>query len=307
MIDEAAYGERQIRSYDFRIPDRFSKEELRSIQLLHENFARMASSSLSAFLRSVVEVELMSVQEEIFEDFADSLTPPHVLGLASADPLDGTLLVHVDPAIIFPIIDRILGGPGQPLMELRALTDIELTMTERVLSNILGVLAEAWSSVVDMEPQINSLEANPRFSQPVAPNEVLVKMLFRLQLSNHEGALNICFPYVMLEPILPKISAHEWFSRRIEEDEEKDRQFTDQLEERVKNVAVPLVVELGKTKITLAELLRLEPGDVLTLQQKIDDPLPVFVREKETFLAVPGKVGKHLACKIVADLFEEGV
>ncbi len=286
----------KVRVYDFKRPDKFSKDHIRTLQLLHENFARLLTTAFSASFRTMVQATVVSVQQETYQEFEASLSSPTTIGIISLAPLEGKAILELSQDIAFPMVDRLFGGPGNQLEYSRALTDIEQTVIKSVYKTILRNLAEAWKNVVSFQPKLDGMETNPVFAQIIAPSEMVVHITVNIKLGEHNGDLNLCLPYILLEPVLSKLSAKQWFAREQKKQSNEEKYS---LEKRVKDVALPVSVELGKATLTIEEFIQLEQDDVLQLEKKITDLLDIYVGGLSKFRGSPGRKGKRLALRIV--------
>jgi len=210
--EEAADGTRKIKIYDFKRPDKFSKEQIRTISMMHDTFARLATTSLTALLRSKVHVFVASVDQLTYEEFVRSVPTPTTLAIISMEPLKGNALMEIDPAITFTMIDRLFGGPGEGSKFNHELTEIESTMMEGVIVRLLGNLREAWTGVLDLRPRLIQIDTNPQFAQIVPPSDMVVLVTLEASVCDVEGMINICFPYPTIEPVIEKLSYSFWFS-----------------------------------------------------------------------------------------------
>ncbi len=198
---------KNIRIWDFRRPDKFSKDQIRTISFMHETFARLTTTSLSAQLRSLVNVHVVSVDQLTYEEFIRSIPSPTALAVINMDPLKGSSILEIDPAITFSIIDRIFGGPGEGSKINRELTEIERTVMESIIVRLLGNMREAWSQAIDLRPRLGQIETNPQFAQIVPPSEMIVLVTLETKIEEVEGMMNFCIPYLTIEPIISKLSA----------------------------------------------------------------------------------------------------
>ena len=203
---------RKIKIYDFRRPDKFSKEQMRTVQNMHETFARLTTTSLSASLRILVNVHVASVDQLTYEEFIRSIPTTTTLAVVSMDPLKGQIILEIDPAVTFTIIDRLFGGAGEGSKLTRELTDIEHSVMEGIIVKILGNLREAWTQVIDLRPRLSQIEVNPQFAQIVPPTEMVVLVTLETKIGDVEGMMNLCIPYLTIEPIISKLSAQYWYS-----------------------------------------------------------------------------------------------
>jgi flagellar motor switch protein FliM len=295
---------RKIKIYDFKRPDKFSKEQIRTVSLMHETFARLTTNSLSASLRSLVHVHVASVDQLTYEEFIRSIPTPTTLAIVSMDPLKGQSILEIDPAVTFSIIDRLFGGTGEGIKVQRELTDIEQSVMEGIIVRILGNMREAWTQVVDLRPRLSNIETNPQFAQIVPQTEMVVLITLETKVGEVEGMMNLCIPYMVLEPIISKLSAQYWYSsvRRGPSTENLNI-----LKEQLANVEVPMVAEFGRIDIPIRDVLAIRVGDVIRLYNtRVSDSMALNVGNKKKFLCRPGVVGKKMAVQITKKTEEIG-
>jgi len=283
---------KNVQPYDFSRASKFSKDQIRTIQMIHETFARLFSSTLSAKIRTLTRIKVVSVEEVTYEDFISTVSNPSIIAIFSLPPLEGNAVMDISPQIGFPLMDRLLGGSGEGEEEARELTDIELNIMESVLTDALNFIKDAWSNVVTLSPKLEILESNPYFVQIVPPNEMIVLVNLEAEVGEKSGRINLAVPYVMLESVLPKLSIQKWFAtyRRTVSPETPLK-----VEKRLLRTNVVLSAELGSTYITLKDFLNLEVGDVLQLQTRVNDDIDLYVGNKLKFKGRPGQVGKNIA------------
>ena len=305
---------RKIKIYDFKRPDKFSKEQLRTVSNMHETFARLTTTSLSAQLRSLVHVHVASVDQLTYEEFIRSIPSPTTLAVVNMDPLKGNAVLEIDPSITFCMIDRLFGGRGVTANnnnnKSRDLTDIEQSVMEGIIVRVLANMREAWTQVIDLRPRLGQIETNPQFAQIVPPSEMVVLITLETKVGDEEGMLNFCIPYLTIEPIISKLSSQYWFSsvRRS-----STTQYLGTLKEKLASVDMDVVAEVGSINIPVRDVLSLRTGDIVRLSNtKVGDPLVLSVGNKKKFYCQPGVVGKKMAVQITgkledvtADDFEE--
>lgn len=293
----ATVGEqKKVKIYDFRRPDKFSKDQIRTLQMMHETFARLTTTALSAQLRALVSVHVGSVDQLTYEEFIRSIPNPTTLAVINMDPLKGSAVLEIDPSITYTIIDRLFGGPGEPTKITRELSDIELSVMEGIIVRILGNLREAWSTVIDLRPRLGNIETNPQFAQIVPPNDMVVLITLETKVGDVEGMTNLCIPYITIEPIITKLSAQYWYSsiRRGETDENRVI-----IQERLDQVEIPLRCEVGDTELSMEDILGLHLGDVVKLgSTHIKADMTVKVGDRKKFKCRPGRIGNRLAVQI---------
>jgi flagellar motor switch protein FliM len=297
-----AADSRKIKIYDFKRPDKFSKEQIRTVSIMHETFARLTTTSLSAQLRSMVHVHVASVDQLTYEEFIRSIPTPTTLAIINMDPLKGNAILEVDPAITFSIIERLFGGSGEGARFQHELTDIESSVMEGIIVRILGNMREAWSTVIDLRPRLGQIDTNPQFAQIVPPTEMVILVTLETKIGDVEGMMNFCIPYLTIEPIVGKLSAQYWYSsvRRNATSENLNV-----LKEKLATVDVNVVAEIGKISIPVRDVLSLQRGDVIRLHgARTDEPYSLNIGNKPKFLCRPGLIGKKLAVQITKRIAE---
>ena len=286
----------KITNYDFKRPERVGKEQMRALQTLHEGFGRNFGAALSALLRSIVEVKLTSVDQLTYSEFVFSLENPTCFNLLKAEPLEGNLILDINPSILYPIIDRLLGGGREtgPLAR-RPLTEIELRLVSRITSLFLAEMKHAWENVLDLKLQVVQVESNPQLVQIVPPNEVVVLISFELTIGDLRGMMNLCIPYNSIERISGKLSANSWIAYG------KKQATQDTIDLISKSVCTSLVemrVRLAQTSISTGELIGLRVGDIITTDKDVHSPLVVLVEDIPKYFAKPGSFKGHKAILI---------
>jgi len=291
---------RKIKIYDFKRPDKFSKEQIRTVSIMHETFARLTTTALSAQLRSLVHVHVASVDQLTYEEFIRSIPNPTTLGIINMDPLKGSAILEIDPAITFSIIDRLFGGQGESTKVNRDLSDIEQSVMENIIVRILGNLREAWSQVIDLRPRLGQIETNPQFAQIVPPTEMVVLVTLETKVGEVEGMMNFCIPYLTIEPIIGKLSAQYMYSSVRSGSTTENLNI---LKERLSSIEVLLIAEIGNMNLTVRDVLSLQSGDVIRLPNvSVRDSMVLKVGTRDKFLCRPGVVGNKAAVQITKKL-----
>jgi len=288
--------EKKIRKYDFKRPNKFAKDQLRTLEMIHENYARLISTFLSGYLRSFVNVEVISVEQLTYYEFTNSLSNPTIMGLSSFNPLSGNLIMEVNPSITFGVIDRVLGGPGRGEYKIRNFTEIELTIMKNIIAKLFKLLTEPWNNVIEVSPKLEKLETNSQFAQIVSPNETIALITMKVRLDEKEGIVNLCIPHLTIEPIIDKISTKYWFKNSSRNATSEDINI---IKSRLEAAVVPLKVFLGESEIPVEDVLGLQLGDVIQLNTKCNQPLEMYVDNKIKFMVKPGMKKKKLAVKVV--------
>lgn len=287
----------QISVYDFKRPERVSKDQMRAFQGLHEGFSREFGAALSGMLRTIVEVKLISVDQLTYSEFVFSLENPTCFNLLKADALDGHLILDLNPSIIFPIVDRLLGGGRAPTQSVprRPLTEIELRLVARITDKVIDGLRTAWSNVCELRLKVTQVESNPQLVQIVPPNEVIVLISFEITMGEMRGIMNLCIPFNTIEPLAGKLSSNTWSTYT---QKQPDRRQTLNLETGVAQAGVDVVVVLAETKLTAGEVMHLEVGDVIVTEKDRHAPLEVCVEGRPKFEASPGLLKGHKAVRV---------
>jgi flagellar motor switch protein FliM len=292
----ATQEQRKVKIYDFRRPDKFSKDQIRTLQMMHETFARLTTTALSAQLRALVSVHVASVDQLTYEEFVRSIPNPTTLAVINMDPLKGSGVLEIDPSITFTIIDKLFGGIGESSRITRELTDIELSVMEGIIVRILGNLREAWSNVIDLRPRLGNIETNPQFAQIVPPNDMVVLITLETKVGEVEGMTNLCIPYITIEPIISKLSAQYWYSSIRKGTTDENLAI---IQGRLENVELLVVAEIGEVSITMAEVLDLKVGDVIKLPDtKVNSDMVLRVGGRKKYKCRPGVIGSRVAVQI---------
>ncbi|MBM7571829.1 flagellar motor switch protein FliM [Aquibacillus albus] len=292
--------DKKVRVYDFKRALRFSKDQIRSISRIHENFARLLTTYFSAQLRTYVHISVASVDQIPYEEFIRSIPTMTILNIYSASPLNGRIIFEFNPNIAYAMLDRMLGGKGGSVNKVENLTEIEMTLMSQLFEKALDNLQEAWGSVVEIDPVLEEFEVNPQFLQLVSPNETVVVVSLNTTIAESTGMINICIPHVVLEPIIPKLSVHYWMQKENSK-ESKPEEYKN-LSDTIETALVDMKVILGESTISMNELLHLNQHDMIQLDQKIDSPLPLLVDSQPKFFVQPGKKSKRLAVQILEEI-----
>ena len=288
-----------ILPYDFRRPNRIAKEQVRTLQMMHDTFARSVSSSLSAYLRSMVEVQLTSVEQLTYGEFMLSIVPPSSFGIFEMAPLKGGAVLDMNPHLVFPMIDRILGGPGRASIEVRELTEIERALVERIFRRALVDLQQAWQQVGRFEARLLNLETNPQFLQLASSNDIAMLVTFDVRVGEVDGVMSLCLPLAMLEPILPKLMTQRWFGTSASAEAGK---VSDEIETHLQSTRLEVRAVLAEVQMSIGELTQLRPGDVLPLPGGQELPVRLEVEGRPRFSGRAGRRQRRCAVEITSTL-----
>ncbi len=293
---KAEEEQKKVKTYDFKRPDKFSKDQIRTLYMIHENFGRLWNTYLSSTLRTLINVEVVSVEQFTYQEFVQSLANPSVISILAIPPLKGNVILEIDTGIAFAMIDRIFGGAGESSIKPRTLTEIEEAVVKRSLVKALENFRDAWLNVVAMSPRIERMEANPAFTQIVPPSDMVVIITMKINIGDVEGFVNICMPYLVLEPVMNKLTTTFWVASSATKEQHPEQVKI--LERKVTHTRVPMIVELGSISISIREFLNLNFGDVLQLDTMVEDELPVVIGSNPKFYCRPGTFGKRAAVQI---------
>ena len=283
--------QRQITLYDFKRPNRVSKEQLRSIKAIHDKMARNLASNISSLMRSIVEIQLHSVDQMTYGEFLMSLPSPTSFNVFSLKPLDGKGVIEINPSIVFPMIDRLLGGPGMPFDTNREFTDIELNLLDQILRVITQNMKEIWSPIMDLYPVIEAKESSPNVVQIVAQNEIVIMVVMEIVIGQTSGMMNICYPVISIESLLPKLASRDLMLSETSGRKSRNKE----LRALIRGARIELEAVLGYAKLNMKEILDLEVGDIIKLNRAADDSVMVKVDGREKFVAEFG-VKRYRRC-----------
>lgn len=293
----------KVKPYDFRRPQKFSKDHIRTLELIHDNYARIISNYLTAQVRNNVKVRIESVQQITYEEFIHSVSNPTILTVFKMPPLSGSILFETNPQFVFEIVDVLLGGNGMGKYKLREFTDIDKNIIKHVNNGLISNLKLAWEDVLEVQPEIEGLETNPALNQTLAPNEPVALITFSVDMGSSNTFINICIPYLSIEKVLDKLVVQYWFQ---ENNENLLKESKEKLRERLNFVDVNLSATLGDTSITVDEFLKLSVGDVIPLNVKSSEPVKLEIENEPYFYAKPGIIGKNIGVQIL-DIIDKDV
>ena len=277
--------EKQVKDYDFKRPTKFSKEHLRTLEIIFEHYGRLLSTSMPVYLRKSVQVAVTSSETVIFSEFSNSLSNPVILGIVDFQPLGGTILIELASQLGYAMIDRMLGGAGDPLEKSREFTEIEMTIIEKMMVIFMQLMREPWKNVVDINPMMERIETNSQFAQIIAPNDMIAIVTLNIKIGDVEGFMNVCLPFFTLESVMDKLNTKFWYANMQEQSNED---FEEYIEALIKRVNVPVKAVLGKTSISVTDFVNLQVGDIIRLDTEVEQDLTVYVGNIKKFTALPG-------------------
>jgi flagellar motor switch protein FliM len=287
----------KVTVYDFKRPERVGKEQMRALQTMHEGFGRNFGAALSALLRNIVEVKLTSVDQLTYSEFVFSLENPTCFNLINASPLEGQLILDINPSILFPIIDRLLGGSTMSTASVRRpLTEIELRLVSRITGLFLTEMQHTWENVLKFELSVDRVESNPQLVQIIPANEVVIVISFELTVGETRGMINLCIPFNSIERISHKLTSNSWVSYSKRPPSAESIQL---ISDRIADAPVEVVVELAETTISTADLINLRVGDIIATEKDVAEPLVVSVEGKAKYFARPGQYKGRKAIEVL--------
>ena len=294
--------EKQVKNYDFSRPTKFSKEHLRTLEIIFEHYGRLISTNLPVYLRKNVQVSVASSETVTFSEFSNALSNPSVLGIVNFAPLNGNIIIEIATNLCYAMLDRMLGGSGQPLEKSRDFSDIELTILQKLLVMFTQLMREPWKNVVEISPVLSRLETNPQFAQVIAPSDMIAIVTLNMKIGDVEGMVNICLPFFTLEDVMDKLNTKYWFSTM---QENHDEHYEEYIESMIRRVDIPIKAVLGKSTISVNDFLNLQVGDCIRLDSRVDTDMNVYVGNIKKFTALPGTDRDSYAVQITSVIREE--
>lgn len=299
--DMSDASDKQVKNYDFKRPTKFSKEHLRTLEIIYEHYGRLLSTNLPVYLRKNIQVSVASSETVIFSEFTNALSNPVILGIVNFQPLGGTILIELAAQLGFAIIDRMLGGAGDPLEKNRDFTEIEMTIIEKMMVVCMQLMREPWKNVVDINPVMERIETNSQFAQVIAPNDMIAIVTLNMKIGDVEGFMNVCLPFFTLENVMDKLNTKYWYANMQEKNEED---FQENIEALIKRVDIPVKAALGKTNISVNDFVNLQIGDIIRLDTDVDHDLTVYVGNIKKFTALPGSSKDKYAVRVTSVIRE---
>ena len=294
--------EKQVKNYDFSRPTKFSKERLRTLEIIFEHYSRLISTNLPVYLRKNVQVSVASSETVTFSEFSNALSNPSVLGIVNFAPLNGNIIIEIATNLCYTMLDRMLGGSGQPLEKSRDFSDIELTILQKLLVMFTQLMREPWKNVVEISPVLSRLETNPQFAQVIAPSDMIAIVTLNMKIGDVEGMVNICLPFFTLEDVMDKLNTKYWFSTM---QENHDEHYEEYIESMIRRVDIPIKAVLGRSTISVNDFLNLQVGDCIRLDSRVDTDMNVYVGNIKKFTALPGTDRDSYAVQITSVIREE--
>lgn len=295
-------GDKQVKDYDFKRPAKFSKEHLRTLEIIYEHYGRLLSTNLPVYLRKNIQVSVSSSETVTFSEFTNSLSNPVILGIVDFQPLNGDIIIELASNLGFAMIDRMLGGQGQPLDKARDFSEIEMIILEKLMVVCMQLMREPWKNVIDINPVMERIETNAQFAQVIAPSDMIAIVTMNVKIGDVEGHMNVCLPFFTLEDVMDKLNTKYWFSTMQKESTEN---YSESLEAMLKRVDVPVRAVLGKSLVSVNDFINLQLGDVIRLGTGVASEMDVYVGNIKKFTALPGSNGDKYAVWVMSVIREE--
>jgi len=300
--DMQGADDKQVKDYDFRRPVKFSKEHLRTLEIIFEHYGRLLSTNLPVYLRKNVQVSVTSSETVTFSEFSHTLSNPVILSIVNFAPLPGNIIMEISLDLGFAIIDRMLGGQGTTLERTRDFSEIEMAILEKIMVVCMQLLREPWKNVVEIHPVMDRIETNAQFAQIIAPSDMIAIVTLNIKMGEVEGLMNVCLPYFTLEGIMDNLNTKFWYSTM---QDVSDENYAEYLEALLKRVNVPLRAVLGRSSISVNDFMNLQLGDIIRLDSEVNSDLMVYVGNIKKFTAVPGSSKDKYAVQVTSVLGEE--
>ncbi len=295
-------GEKQVKDYDFARPSKFSKEHLRTLEIIFEHYGRLLSTNLPVYLRRNVQIEVMNSEAVTYQEFSNALSNPVLLGIVNFAPLQGSIIIEMATNLGYAIVDRMLGGKGEALEKVREYSEIELLILERIFIVCVNLLHEPWQNVVEIHPRLERIETNSQYAQIISPSEMIAIITINVKIGDVEGLMNICLPFITVEDVIDKLNTKYWYANMQQYDE---TDYADAIEVLIRKAQIPLKAVLGSSTISVSDFSMLQVGDIIRLDRKAEEELDVYVGNIKKFTALPGASGDNYAVRVTEVIREE--
>jgi flagellar motor switch protein FliM len=292
--------ERPIHLYDFKHPDRISKDQLRALRTIHDSFSRSFGTYLSGMLRTLVDINLLSIDQATYSEYMLSLSVPSCIYIVASKNLKGAAIMEISPQFALTVVDRLLGGTGNRVGNIRELTIIEQNILRKMVESGLSILTDAWRHVYRLNLYIESFESNPQFVQIAPASETAAVVSFEIIIRDMTFPMNLCFPYFVLDPLIQNLST-SWSNVGIKRPSNRE---SEAVRTRVQLSKLPLVVKLGSARLPMKDLAQVRVGDVIRLDERADEYLKIVVNGKPKFWCEPGISKARRAVRIVRRVSE---
>lgn len=295
-------SDKPVKNYDFARPSKFSKEHLRTLEIIFEHYGRLLSTNLPVYLRKSIQVEVMNSEAVTYSEFSNALSNPVLLGIINFAPLKGTILMEIATNVGYAMVDRMLGGAGVPLEKAREFSEIELLIIERLMTVCVNLLHEPWENVVELSPRLERIETNSQFAQIISPSEMIAIVTINMKMGDVEGLMNVCLPYITLDKVMDRLNTKFWFSSQQDKEE---LSYSGMVEDLIVKAPIPVKAVLGNSSISVNDFAGLQVGDIIRLDRKVEDEMNIYVGSMKKFKALPGVSGDNYAVRVTSIIREE--
>lgn len=295
-------GEKQVKDYDFARPSKFSKEHLRTLEIIFEHYGRLLSTNLPVYLRKNVQIEVMNSEAVTYQEFSNALSNPVLLGIVNFAPLQGSIILEMATNLGYAIVDRMLGGKGEALEKVREYSEIELLILERIFIVCVNLLHEPWQNVVEITPRLERIETNSQYAQIISPSEMIAIITINVKIGDVEGLMNVCLPYITVEDVIDKLNTKYWYANMQQYDE---TDYAEAIEVLIRKAQIPIKAVLGTSTVSVADFSMLQVGDIIRLDRKAEEELDIYVGNIKKFTALPGASGDNYAVRVTEVIREE--
>ena len=295
-------AEKQVKDYDFARPSKFSKEHLRTLEIIFEHYGRLISTNLPVYLRKNVQIEVMNSEAVTYQEFSNALSNPVLLGIVNFAPLQGSIIIEMATNLGYAMVDRMLGGRGDSLDKVREFSEIELLIIERIFVVCVNLLREPWQNVLEIAPRLERIETNSQYAQIISPSEMIAIVTISMKIGEVEGLMNICLPYITVEDVIDKLNTKYWYANMQQYDE---TDYAEAIELLIRKAQIPVKAILGTSTISVSDFSMLQIGDIIRLDRGAEEELDVFVGNIKKFTALPGSSGDNYAVRITEVIREE--
>ncbi len=293
--------EKHVKNYDFKRPAKFSKEHLRTLEIIYEHYGRLVSTNLAVYLRKNIQISVASSETVTFSEFSNALSNPVILGIINFNPLPGNIIIDMSCNLGFSMIDRMLGGQGVPLEKNREFSEIEMAILEKLMIICMQMMREPWKNVLDISPMMERIETNSQFAQMIAPSDMIAIVTLNVKIGEVEGLMNICLPFFTLEDIIDKLNTKFWYSTMQAKSSENYEEYIESL---IRRVSIPVKAVLGKSSVSVNDFVNLQPGDIIRLDKGVDSELNIYVGNLKKFTALPGSSKDKYAVRVTSVIRE---
>jgi flagellar motor switch protein FliM len=283
---------KRIQNMDFRRPSKFNKDQLHTLEMLHDTFSRLGGTYLSSALRCMTDITVLGAEQVTYGEFIASLPVPALTAILELEPLGTNAICAVDLPLVFSMIDRLLGGAGAATYRLRELTDIELSLSRTVVTRLLDELSTSWNELVGVDFRLRQTEMNPQFAQIAPPTELSVLLSFQIRIHESSGVMALCLPYRSIESVAPSLTTQSYFSGQ----RAVDPSFS--LAGGLQGVDIELRAEVGAIDLRIDDVLALRPGDIVPLGIPVEEGVRLMAGQHEVYRAFPGAYQRHLAVQV---------